>query len=148
MTDSSARDWTSLSPWEKAAQWAEVAPQIADQVQQIATRFAGHQMAMERERHEHEMRMDVRFFYVQLVAYILGTLNGLLYVLVAWRYADSGHFGPGAVVLGAGAGVTGGLLALGRVIDVRTRRGHVTTVEPLVAERTATGRKKVRRQHA
>jgi uncharacterized membrane protein len=106
-------EWESLAPWEKAAQWREVAPQIADEVMLLAKQQATHRWTIELADAEHRRRMEVRVWATQICGYVLNLLSVLMLSAVAWHYADKGHFLPGLAALGAGSIGTGAVFATG-----------------------------------
>ncbi|TCO56919.1 hypothetical protein [Actinocrispum wychmicini] len=121
--------WEDLTPWDKAAEWYSVAPEIAEQVMALAKRHAEHQWAMDQKRAEHEQRMDVRVWVTQLAALAIGLINVLVLAIVAWHYADTGNVVPGLTVFGAGAGLTAGAYGVGKMLGNRaaSKKGSAQT---------------------
>ena len=68
---------------------------------------------------DHEHRMDVRRWFAQMVMLLLGTVNTVLLVILAWHYADSGQVWPGAAMFGVGSGLTAGAFAAGHAMTRR-----------------------------
>ena len=118
--------WNDLSPWDKAAQWQEVSPQIAKKVMELAEEATkselemdrkreAHRIAMERICEAHRQKMELRAWWAQIAAFAVGFLNVSILAVVAWHYADSGGIVPGLTVFGAGVSLTAGAYGMGRV---------------------------------
>jgi hypothetical protein len=103
-----------MAPWEKAAQWREVAPELAGEVVALAKRHAEHLWKLEVEEAAHRQRMDVRIWITQVVGHVLGLASVAAFAVVAWHYSDVGRTGPGIATLGIGTAATATVFALGR----------------------------------
>ncbi|WP_422750754.1 hypothetical protein [Micromonospora sp. WMMD1219] len=114
--------WETLTPWEKAAQWQDAAPQIADQVVELAKRHAEHQWQMELEKAAHDRMMDKRLWLTQIATVSIGFINVIALAFVAWHYADTGNVAPGLAMFGAGTGLTAGTYVAGNAIGKRAAR--------------------------
>lgn len=112
--------WNDLSPWEKAAQWHEAAPHIADKVMALAEESTKQELALEKSREDHRQKMELRLWWIQLLMVFIGLVNIVVLAIVAWHYADTGNVVPGLTVLGAGASLTAGVYGVGRMIGRRS----------------------------
>ncbi|MGW2623338.1 hypothetical protein [Micromonospora taraxaci] len=118
----SRSSWESLTPWEKAIQWYDTAPQIADEVMALARRHAEHQWQLDLDRAAHDRLMDKRLWLTQIVTISVGFVNVVALALVAWHYADTGNIVPGLAMFGAGTGLTAGTYAAGSAVTRSIRR--------------------------
>lgn len=136
--------WEGLDPWEKIVQWREVAPEISDEILQLAKARAiqsrRSQLALEREQaesarfdrelaksqEEHrftlskdrqakEFQLANRMWWTQLI----GTIGGLILiaalVLTQWKLAANGDLGPAITIFGMGGALTAGVYGLNSV---------------------------------
>jgi hypothetical protein len=111
--------WESLSPWDKAAQWHEKAPHIADELMALAKIQANHFMELDREAAEHARRIDFRLWIAQLIRIVGGLVCMAGLIVVAWHYADAGNVVPGLAIFGMGSGLVAGVYGIGKVIGRR-----------------------------
>ena len=123
--------WEGMSPWEKAAEWQAVSPEIAAQVVGLATRQReasleedrkqkAHERELQRLDAEHGRLMDRRRWVLSVVATTGGLVNVLALCAVAWHYADTGNLVPGLTVFGAGTALTASVWAFARVSAPRS----------------------------
>jgi hypothetical protein len=91
--------WESLSPWDKAAEWHEKAPHIADELMALAKIQANHFMELDREAAKHARRMDFRLWITQLIRIVGGLVCMAGLLVVVWHYADTGNVVPGLAIL-------------------------------------------------
>ena len=76
--------WESLTPWEKAAEWHQAAPHIADEVMALAKEHARHQWELEKSQSRHQWAMDIRIWITQNSG--IGAWSGIcrLVSVVVW----------------------------------------------------------------
>jgi hypothetical protein len=129
--DSGRAEWEGLSPWDKAAQWREAAPEVADEVIALARKYAEKELLLEQERLRHDFEMDARRqahteriesrgWWLELLAIIFAFLSLLGSLAVSWRFTNQGHAYPGLGVLGAGSAISAGTYLAGR----RSKKWH------------------------
>ncbi|MEV4417294.1 hypothetical protein [Catellatospora sp. NPDC049609] len=108
--------WATLDPWEKAAKWAKVAPELADDVVHMAKVYAEHQMRQEREEANHRFQlerdsadhrafMDKRLWYTHVFSVALNGISLALLAVIAAKFGKDATI-PALTVLGAGGGLT------------------------------------------
>ncbi len=120
-----SNDWESLSPWEKAQEWHEKAPEIAGRIMDLATKNAEHRWLLERQRADHEELMAKRLWWTQLIGVIGGIVSVVIFGAVSLQYAAAGHIVPGLAALGLGASATaGGIYGVRRSIDSARNRAR------------------------
>ncbi|MEU5726784.1 hypothetical protein ABZ783_33910 [Micromonospora sp. NPDC047738] len=108
--------WTSLDPWDKAARWLKVAPELSADIVEMAKDQAHHAMEIERQRAlldddlrrreaAHRELMDRRLWWTQMTGVALNFICLMTLVVVAIRVGDESVLAA-ISVLGAGGGVT------------------------------------------
>jgi hypothetical protein len=127
--------WESLSPWEKAAQWRQTAPDIADEVIALAKMYAEKNLKIQQEQvlrdfqlttqqEQHRQRMELLTWVLELLLTI-GSLIAITGSLVlSWKYASNGHVFPGLGVIGIGGAASVGIYTTGRAALRRSRRRY------------------------
>lgn len=121
-------DWETLDPWDKAAKWQKVSPEVSAELLRIAGKRADDRLALEhrqaeanmelaRRAQDHSQLMDVRLWLTQLVGIVGGLLCIAGLIVVAWHYADTGNIAPGIAVFSLGTGLTAGVFGVGRSLQ-------------------------------
>jgi hypothetical protein len=90
---------------------------------ELAAAHAEHQWRLESELAAHRRRMDVRLWYAQMVAFVVGLIDVAALALVAWHYADTGNAVPGLAMFATGTGLTAGTVVAGRALASRSSSG-------------------------
>ncbi|GAA2534356.1 hypothetical protein [Winogradskya humida] len=94
--------WSTLDPWDKAAQWAQTAPELAADVIFMAKDYAEFRKQEERRESEHRRDMDRRIWWTQAAAVVTNCLCLVALVVLALTL-HSDDVVPALVVAGAGA---------------------------------------------
>jgi uncharacterized membrane protein len=111
--------WSSLAPWEKAAQWHAAAPHIADDIMALARERARHVWKLEVERTRHEQKMDRRMWATQLVFLVLAILGTAALVTILLIFPSWARSSAALVVISGGLIFVGVAFLLGRSIAKR-----------------------------
>lgn len=132
-----ASSWTSLDPWEKAARWQKVSPEVAAAMLELAKDHAKQRMVLDRLAEEHRMdleraaerhrieqekllqahrtKMDTRLWYTQFAGLIINAVSLTVLAVIVARLGREAVV-PALTVLGAGGGLTAGSLVISNTI--------------------------------
>jgi hypothetical protein len=141
-------EWESLAPWEKAAQWRQTAPDIADEVIALAKSYAEKELKIQQDRvlhdfqltaqqERHRERMDLRAWWLEMLLTVGALVAIAGSIVLSWKYASAGHVFPGLGVLGVGGAASVGIYTTGRAAIKKTRRqirGTVITPEEILRQ--------------
>lgn len=151
--------WEGLAPWEKAREWQEAYPELADeiialgrlrahQVWQLEVAAAEHVHRLEIQaadlaaesqkarqvasdkRATHVALMEIRLWYTQLASLLAAVLAVAANGLVSLRYSEAGHTVPGLAIFGTGSVLTGVAYLVGRDTVAKVRNSLTENVEP------------------
>ncbi len=123
--------WESLAPWEKAREWQDAHPDLANEIislgrqralmvwqfekedadhrRGLQTADAEHRYLMDKERASQTALTERRLWYAQLIALAIGFISVVLNSVISIRYAQEGNLTPGLAIFGAGGVLTGGV---------------------------------------
>jgi hypothetical protein len=118
MTTQDRSAWSTLDPWEKAAKWIKVAPELAPDLVAMAKMHADHRLQeehrdaehrrrLETERATHDRKMDTRLWWTHMATLAVNGASLLVLAVLAARFGKDALV-PALTVLGAGGGLTAG----------------------------------------
>lgn len=136
MSESPSRAWDGLGPWEKAREWIELYPEMAETIMQLSRTRAeqlwaqeesesSHRRSIESSERAHARALEVRqqefretiarrVWFLQVASLAGGAVSLTANAVLSILYLQAGHITPGLAVLGAGGVLTGGLYASSR----------------------------------
>ena len=142
--------WESLTPWEKAKEWQEANPELANEIISMGRARATMVWQLEREEAEHRHLLDLaemehrhalearrseqialsgkRLWITQMVALFACVASIGLNGILSYRYAQFGNPVPGLAVFGAGGLVTGGAYLVSRTATQQLTSPEESTV--------------------